>query len=624
MLTLCLLGVFSSMSQAEDPEWSHAHWGLYGQPTSDYYTSRDSPFDFFILQMSATGTETQEQVAGWDRQLAKIAATGRRAIPFCWFWMDYAEKDGKLPLPSVQEAAQRLDYFLSRIDLDNVYAITLAEENVWFAGRAQLLTDLYHWVKAKYPDLRVYQWYTPTHAPKTPGFDVPYLPADGWVIDEYWVSGEQLEKMLVKFRMLGVPVLHLAWAAPNWPGGPARDPQTRVPFVLKGQIEACRKLNVPVGFFTIAAFKRDGEQHRLWAFRMTQELNDPQTLALFNDLVEQAKVAPGSALGPDVNDRSLQHWPAVGPFRVVPDDRGDFTYQEDFAQMGSRWLTDATVDGALDLRWNPGRLYAQGDTGRPGQASLTYHFISDTPMPTARAHIEAVQRDNGKAQLAMSYDGRTWPIRDASQVHTDQPTKELWVRVIVQNNLGDPKSIASEVTRFVFDATAAPLSNKAIELTPDADGLVHFVEDFRSPWLRQTATLTGEADMHWERGGVSVTGVKGRSVTAGIEQRFVSDIPLYSLRVTLSAYADVRDHGGHVELSVSPDGRTWLTPVSADESLKADERVFNGVLELDLVDHKALSGNTSFVVRIMLRNTSGAQTSVPASIGRLEVTARGR
>ena len=69
----------------------------------------------------------------------------------------------------------------------------------------------------------------------------------------------------------------------------------------------------------------------------------------------------------------------------------------------------------------------------------------------------------------------------------------------------------------------------------------------------------------------------------------------------------------------------WLgVAARADESLKAHERVFNGVLELNLVDHELFNRKTSFVVRIMLRNTSGVETSVPASINRPDVTVRSR
>ena len=47
------------------------------------------------------------------------------------------------------------------MDPDWLYAMTLGEEQVFWNGWADALTKLYYRVKARWPDLPVYQWWTP-------------------------------------------------------------------------------------------------------------------------------------------------------------------------------------------------------------------------------------------------------------------------------------------------------------------------------------------------------------------------------------------------------------------------------------------------------------------------------
>jgi hypothetical protein len=52
-ITCCLTPQLAA--SAQQPEWTSGNWGIYGGANSDYYTSPETPFDFVILQMTATG-----------------------------------------------------------------------------------------------------------------------------------------------------------------------------------------------------------------------------------------------------------------------------------------------------------------------------------------------------------------------------------------------------------------------------------------------------------------------------------------------------------------------------------------------------------------------------------------
>jgi hypothetical protein len=86
---------------------------------------------------------------------------------------------------------QSADYYWIRMQpvlkklepvMSSLIGVSLSEENIVSAGRPEILDALYGLVKAKYPNLPIYQWWTPnTATPNT--FEGVFVRADGWVID---------------------------------------------------------------------------------------------------------------------------------------------------------------------------------------------------------------------------------------------------------------------------------------------------------------------------------------------------------------------------------------------------------------------------------------------------------
>ena len=616
---------------AED-RLSHSDWGLYGGVGMGYYSSEECPFSLFILQCHAPAEPGF--VAKLNQQLAAIDAAGRKAICYIWFWKDYAEKDGKAPLPSVDEVMSRLDTILPSLDRERVYAITLAEENIWWSGRADLLADLYRAVKARYPQLRVFQWYS-GGAPGPAGFGTPYLPADGWVIDEYSMSGDRLEHYLAAVRAMEMEAVIVCWATSSW-GGITWKPQR-----LEEQIAAARKYDVPVTFFSVSSNdlrdKQGAHVGHTWAWNMTEDLNDPVAWETFKMLSKRAAEIGSRKFSIDFNDESLQHSMSRGPIIAVPDKAGGvFAFSSQF-NSGNE-LSEAQIDGRLHLRWRPGRIWVRRDPGTPAASSLTYHFVAldGTALKDIEAEARVALFENtgqGPFELAMSFDGgETWPVSKTAEptgtsddapvkVRAPGPASAAWVRL----RLTPEQSLAPDAVsavRFVgFRARVAGKIAKVIRLRSDDKGEVRFVEDFRSQRMRLSASLRDSESMEWSPGSVSVGGRQGGTVHAAIEQRFAADRPMDSIRVTAHVGANIRDLGGDVALAASPDGKRWSATVKGSALLAEGERAYNGPLTLDLSDDPRFRGIRSLVIRVELLNSCGVQTAPSSELSAIEILA---
>jgi len=166
--------------------------------------SPETPWTFYIIQ--SDGYYGAKKAA----LIKQMARNGKKVI----LRADIGRINSLL---DVDEAEQRLVNILEVVDPDWLYAVTLSEEQVFWNGGAEILTKLYYRAKARWPELPVYQWWTPMIAPDvhaTSGWVA--LPADGWVMDLYGEPRERFEKKLVKFRETGKPLIHIAWASPKW------------------------------------------------------------------------------------------------------------------------------------------------------------------------------------------------------------------------------------------------------------------------------------------------------------------------------------------------------------------------------------------------------------------------
>ena len=163
------------------------------------YATWEAPeFDFVIVRSPVIRGKDKAAdlrlVEAWSENLVKARAKNKRVIVDV-LWQHWGmEKELNF---------QAVDAFLSHVDVDEIYAITLGEEHIFWDGRHEMLVDLYNQVKEKFPDLPVYQWYSPTFwGTDWPGFTWPWLPADGWVVDEYHAIPMDFEQNVRHHLML--------------------------------------------------------------------------------------------------------------------------------------------------------------------------------------------------------------------------------------------------------------------------------------------------------------------------------------------------------------------------------------------------------------------------------------
>ncbi|MBI2303022.1 MAG: hypothetical protein HYU66_29290, partial [Armatimonadetes bacterium] len=204
--------------------------GLY-VGTAHGYQYGDTPFAFSIEQVSAATDPAELRT-----RVERLTANHKRVILDVFLY----EKSDEQARPAADYLAL-LDRFLGKLPLERVYAITLSEENIYWNGHGPMLTELYGLVKAKYPALPVYQWYSPGAG--VPGFGWPLLPADGWLIDEYCQPRERFEDLVRRYTLLDKPLVHIAWAAPGWKEFAGWDR------VWDDQLAICRRYGVPIAFF---------------------------------------------------------------------------------------------------------------------------------------------------------------------------------------------------------------------------------------------------------------------------------------------------------------------------------------------------------------------------------------
>lgn len=242
--------------------------GIYGGWT-EYWLSDECPFNFFIVQAvidenGNVNSHGQEKESTWAKWLQRSRAKGKRIIA------DIMPNDWAEAKDPVAHFKKGLDAFMAAVDQNELYAITLGEENIYWDGHEEILKQLYAYAKSKY-NVPVYQSYSPYAHP--PGFGWPNLPADGWMIDEYARGGASFEEFVRSYSIQQVPIVQIVWAAPlmrdfdwNKAGDPAFD----------WQVAVGRKYNIPTSYF---AWEGRGNT---WGW-------SPEALPLTKSVFERAK-----------------------------------------------------------------------------------------------------------------------------------------------------------------------------------------------------------------------------------------------------------------------------------------------------------------------------------------------
>jgi len=446
-----------------------------------------TPWDFFVMQYNAEGPSPE--LAGTLREFAR---NGKKII----LRVLLGKKAQKIGL---NVAKQRLTELFQHTDPRWLYAITLDEENVYWFGGTETLTALYHWCKERWPELPVYQWWTPMVAPEvgtTSGWVA--LPADGWVLDLYGQPAAAFEKKLLKFLETGKPAIHVAWASPTWvfydrEGCTKEDWwATAGRKVFDDQVRVCREYNVPVAYFCCQeAEVVDGKQ--VAPIRWGWHALDPATRRWFRELealVANFDFLPAEEIGFRQPTPRLFAWahsaPTVqGTVSLDDKERTRFSWRTSFPEVdkapGEHEVPDPYGNPYVRLSYiqDENAQYLQDGFAITsiGKRALTVPVVLKvTPLQPATdwqvtADTAPIQELGGSAKLAFSPDGKTWSgesATDAAGGHRQtltlgaealgglDGTTPFWLRVTLIANAGLKTNVAVRLTALEVGASLVP------------------------------------------------------------------------------------------------------------------------------------------------------------------------
>jgi hypothetical protein len=588
---LLILATLARTVAADGPPLGARAAGLYVGVADGYMFGR-VPFTFSIDQVSRKSDP--EALRG---MIERLHANGKRSILDIFLY----EKADEQAQPATAYMAW-LDALLAKLPLAKVYAITLSEENIYWNGHQEMLTELYGLVKAKYPTLAVYQWYSPGAG--APGFGWPLLPADGWLIDEYCRPRQAFANLVKKYVVLDKPLIHIAWAAPGWKEFSTWDQ------VWDDQLEICRSYRVPIAFFCWwppdSTPPPPGNQS-LWSWSAPPGSEHHR---VWNEVV----LAYVQRLQQGLRD-TLDVETSAG--RVIPvagDEQGQFRYREDF-RTAPQFIDDADIEGFTALRWTGTRLELKPER----TAVLTYRLESPFALHDVQAELICAAPE-ASVVLSLAAAGKTWVAqrnagpRVAAVLPEVPDGRGFQVRVELSSQAGKPVAIEGLAVSAKVDPPAVP----QVVLSPAADGTVAFADDFRSQLYLHTGRLTNPAEVRWAPGTLRMFGKQGYVNAATVDYHFVCATPLRELVATLTGAAGKADFGASLALSVSLDGTTFQPAASSDGEGKP---AFRG----DLVVRPEVgeAGAKELWVRLTLRNTCGVATQVPSpSVTRLTLAGK--
>ena len=430
-----------------------------------------TPWTFYIVQGNSN-TPADERVAG----LREMARNGKKVI--------LRAKVGRMHKdPDVDAMEQWLVTFFERVDPNWLYAVTLDEEHIEWNGWAEALTRLYYRVKARWPALPVYQWWTPMEAidvRATSGWVA--LPSDGWMIDLYGEPREKFERKLVKFLEAGKPVVHIAWASPTWPrwcGAETWDGGGRQ--IMDDQIAVCRAYDVPVAYFCTQPEEEDENGKKTCGIRWGWHARDPVVRRFYRALEAEVlnfRHVPAASIGYRSLDANKFDWARspdapVGAsyqldaqeriqatiacdIRSVPPETGTHGVPTPFARP--HLAVTCILDDSARLLQGGFRVRSVKDRG----ARVPIVFRIEPSSPIALQAISAavsVTKDlGGKANIAWSADGESWsrpvgsdPARHGQSLTVAFPgnafaADPVWVRIELVGDAGLPTNVCSSLT----------------------------------------------------------------------------------------------------------------------------------------------------------------------------------
>jgi len=569
---------------------------------NDYFTSPDVPIDFFVVpgQGPFEGGDNTE----WNEFLKKARRNGKRVIADLNPQVKLANGEWtNISLLTAASTDAELDAFVrvigeffAQVDINELYAVTISEEQVFWNGQAENLNKLYDKLKAKY-DVPVYQWYSPGHKGSAPGVTgYPNIRADGWVADEYFLDQPDMERVMRGYTILQKPFIQIIWA------GGEKESVPFIPRRFSEQHEVTRKYGIPTAYYT---YYGEGGSWG-WQDRSPDSLKN-----IFASVLQYvAQVKTQSA--PDPAAWDLVPWPIPTiELAFTQSDSRIATYRENYVEdRVLRVANDAKVQGFADLRWDSSPVQLCPRHTGESKASIAYSFESPFKISQLQVSSAGVVSPGKQGVVSMSVldsEGKT--------IKTARLTTEGNLKLVVPGSqvpgqrfkvifeLSGTATFAGDVLAGInfieIEASQVIPQEKVIELSADEAGGVSYMEDLSSMSIYHTAEIKNIADIVYTPVGLHAN-APGRAVE--VVQKFRAHKKVELNRVCVHGNADEKGQAARLGIGISLNGRDVLTKTMSKGS-------FTGDLEIDPNALKTLAPGEEFYIHLFLEGGYGVINS---------------
>ena len=607
LLPLCVLLGAARLNAAASAQttWSFAEVGVYGT-LFDFC-------DYSVYKIIYMGDRAKpEGLPRWAERLRAARAAGKKNLVGLY---TFDRVKHAMPLA---ECLANTDAVLAALDLADVHALFLSEENVTWGKGLEVLNAVYDHIKAKHPDLQVYQWLTSPAGPH------PKLKADGWVYDYYKAGREPFRRKMAEYLITGKPFIMCLNASPDV--SLFHEPYGRT--VSAEQLDVCREFAIPTFYYCVDL---KWGSPAIWLHSSAPEIVPWREWVL--GVVDGQHNADVSRL-----PRLSAQYTDGRPIEVAGDRENRFEFTERFDSV--RFVTDATVRGFLNWRWDGEceELVAERRDGDVDVAELYYHFTSDFDMSRISAAFsgQVLENTDPPPALKLSVTGHNWPhatvatpaanlpaeteLRVSAEDDAELGGRDLWVRVTCP--VGGTRRAVLAIRELKVTCTVEPPARREIVLEPDRKGNVHYRDTFDSQKYLHLAHIENAEKLTWDRGSIGTHGVAGRGNRVALKWKLVCGKPLSEIRVAVAGSANRKNLGSLNTLAVSLDGETKLAEDGTADKPANSQGTYRGTLTLDLAGDSRCQGVTELWVHVDMVNQSGAKTRRSNTIDTLEVWAR--
>jgi hypothetical protein len=468
------VAVPNPLTAREVGQYAGQAWGAPGSyidPGST--TDRTNPLRFTVRSVTIREDSPEPNIANivQEIQWGMGYSPQRTMLVRINFWGGVGGQERyTLPIQNLSVYTARVDFILNQLVpvLDSIQGITLSEENVPDAEHSAILQGLYWHVKELYPNLKVYQWWTPNTA--IPDWYAGiYVPADGWVFDPYTLCVEMYPDsqyhmgpdpyltLVRKYYVTGLPCIPMQNASDEagldvWYNINTSPYPTTMWIIVNNQRTINKAFNLPTSYY----WAHNGTTYFPLVTGVT--LMDQITTDVRNHCLQMSRYLPANWNGdPCVADI----W--SGHMISVPVGSQTF-YSDDF--HSSKFIDDSSGQGFRDFIHNGSDLRTRGFNNRTVNDVIVYHLTSTGVMNYPQIKLDAQVEPSliGRVKISASVNNINWPI--SVQTDSNAGVQHLSLATASQSVFAQPSEFYVKVelsgSAGTFDSPAVRIDNLAI------------------------------------------------------------------------------------------------------------------------------------------------------------------